>query len=73
MTKTQNEKSGFALIGLIITILIIGLLMAFYFGNKNDGKESVKETGDKAVEQTKENNKKLLEQQVEIQNNLNKQ
>jgi len=66
----KQENQGFALIALLITLAIIAVWAGLYF-NKSNNKQSVVETGNKAIEQTKQNNTQQYENQIEIQNNLN--
>jgi Tfp pilus assembly protein PilE len=68
MNKQGNK--GFAFIGLIIALVIIIIWASLTYKNSKD-KQNVKRSGSKAIEQTKQNNTKQYENQIEIQNNLN--
>lgn len=68
MNKQMNQ--GFAFIGLIITLIIIVIWASLTYKNSKD-KQSVMKAGGNAIEQTKQNNTRQYENQIEIQNNLN--
>ena len=63
--------AGFALISILLAVAIIAIMVALYFGKSGSNTASVRQTGQKAVDQTKENNALQLQQQTEIQNQLN--
>jgi len=54
----------------MIALAIIAIWAGFYF-SKSVKKPGVIETGNKAIEQTKQNNTLINNQQIEIQNDLN--
>ncbi|MEK7161290.1 MAG: hypothetical protein AAB729_01200 [Patescibacteria group bacterium] len=66
----KRENQGFAFIGLIITLIIIVIWASLSYKNSKD-KQSVMKAGSNAIEQTKQNNARQYENQIEIQNNLN--
>ena len=66
-TKTQ----GFVLISLLLAIVIIAILFAMYYSGSGSNKASVQQTGQKAIEQTKQNNATEIQNHLEIQNELN--
>ncbi|MFA5990719.1 MAG: hypothetical protein WC794_00525 [Candidatus Doudnabacteria bacterium] len=68
MKKQGNQ--GFAFIGLIITLIIIVIWASLSYKNSKD-KQNVTRAGSNAIEQTKQNNARQYENQIEIQNNLN--
>lgn len=69
MRKNQNQ--GFVLISLIFAVAIIAVLYALYYKKSEHGGPSPAQTGQKAIEQTKENNSILLRQNLDTQNELN--
>lgn len=70
MKKAYNQE-GFLLISLIIVIAIIAILFTMYYQKGPNGQPSEAQTGQKAIEQTKENNAAQLQDQMQIQNELN--
>ena len=69
--KFPIQNRGFALIGLLVVIAIIAILFAMYYGKSGDKAESIQQTGQRAVEQTKKNNASEIQNHLEIQNELN--
>ena len=70
MIKHQNQN-GFLLISLLLAVAIIAILVAVYYGGGKNSQQSQLQTGQKAIEQTKQNNTLLENQHLEIQNQLN--
>lgn len=70
-SHSKTRHSGFALIGLLLTIVIVAVLAALYYRKPDANTPSPQETGQKAIEDAKLNNARQLEHQMEIQNQLN--
>lgn len=66
----SDKNQGFVLISLILAIVIIAIIFAMYYGGSSS-RESVKKTGDSAIEQVKLNNTSEIQNHIEIQNELN--
>ena len=66
----KNQK-GFLLISLVIVISIILVIAAIEFGKSKNSPGGVIQTGNKAIEQTKQNNAVLQQQGADIQNQIN--
>lgn len=71
MVNGQEKNKGFILITLIIALAIIAIWAAIYFGKSGGGQANIIQTGNKAIEQTKQNNALQNQGQIEIQNQLN--
>jgi len=69
MAKYKNNR-GFVLITLLIALAIIAIWAAIYFG-KSGGGTNIITTGNKAIEQTKQNNQLQQQDWQQTQNELN--
>lgn len=65
----KNQEKGFALVILIIALAIIAVIAGIFLSRPN-GKPSVIQTGNNAIEQTKKNNTVQKNRQLEIQKDL---
>ena len=66
----KNKNSGFALMLLLIVLAIAVIWGALYLSKQGNGK-SVLQTGQDAIEQTKENNQIEIQQHQQIEDQLN--
>ncbi len=71
LSSHKDKNQGFALIGLLIVVAIIAIVFVMYYGKSGDKTESVQQTGQRAIEKTKENNASEIQNHLEIQNELN--
>ena len=68
---SQKQNPGFAFIALLLALVIAAILFTMYFSGSGSSGKSMQQTGQKAIEQTKENNASQIQQHLEIQNELN--